>query len=97
MKLELDPAAKAELREARDLYEAQRKGLGRDFVREMREVANRAAEKPLRFPIVEGTSSRHALGKRFPYLIIFAVEKDVVRILSVAHQHRDPDHYLGRS
>jgi len=61
MKLEFDPAAKAELRQARDLYEAQRNGVGGDFVREMREVAKRAAEKPLRFPIVEGKGSRHAL------------------------------------
>jgi len=96
MRLEFDKEAKLELKEARDQYEEVRKGLGRALVREMRAVAKRVASRPLSFTQIEGTRSRHALGKRFPYMLVFAIEGDVVRILSVTHQHRDPEFYLRR-
>ena len=97
MRLEFAPAAKAELQLARDQYEAKQEGLGRDFVREMREIAKRDAARPFRFPLVPGTSSRRVLGERFPYMLVFAVHGGVVRILCVSHQHRDPAFYRRSS
>ena len=42
-----------------------------------------------------GLHTRKCILKRFPYLILYVVDKDQIIITAVAHQHRHPDSYLG--
>lgn len=97
MKLEFSRAAKLELFDAQARYEAAREGLGLQFVEEMQALAKKAATMPERFPLMKGTALRRALGKRFPYMIVFKVRGALVRILAVAHQRQEPGYWSGRS
>ncbi|MBL9028564.1 MAG: type II toxin-antitoxin system RelE/ParE family toxin [Myxococcales bacterium] len=97
MKTEFSDSAKAELRSAREHYDAERAGLGREFLLEMREIVSRIRTTPLQFPAIGRTEARRALGSRFPYQIVFFVLADRVRIIAVAHQHRKPRYWRGRS
>ncbi len=97
MILELAPEAEQELASARAYYEAEREGLGDEFLQEMEAVADRIAALPNRFPIIRGTEMRRALGRRFPFMLVFKVRGEVVRILAVAHQHREPGYWRTRS
>jgi hypothetical protein len=47
MKLEFLDQAKLELRSARERYEAERPGLGREFILEVREVVRQIEQGPL--------------------------------------------------
>jgi len=97
MILELAPEAEQELASASAYYEAQREGLGDAFLEEMEAVAARISSQPQRFPIIRGTEMRRALGRRFPFMLVFKARGEVVRILAVAHQHREPGYWQTRS
>ncbi len=97
MKLEILPEAEAELEHAREHYEAERPGLGRDFIHEMRLLTEAVLEGPLHFAKLRRSRTRSALGTRFPYRIVFAILGDTVRVLAVAHQHQRPSYWRGRT
>jgi len=93
MKVELLPEAIDELLAARDHFEGEREGLGTEFLKEMRELQRQIGLRPLRFPLIQGTQSRRALGKRFPYLMVFTLVEGRAQITTVSHQHREPAHW----
>jgi plasmid stabilization system protein ParE len=97
MKLEILPAAEDELAAARDYYEAERSGLGLEFLTEIEALMARAAAAPLRFPLLRRSRARRALGKRFPYLVVFYVFPDRVRVIAVAHQKQRPRYWSKRT
>ncbi len=97
MKLEILPQAEDELAAASDHYEAERAGLGREFLDEMEALMRRALAAPLEFPRVRRSRVRRALGDRFPYQVVFFLFPDRVRVIAVAHQHRRPSYWRGRS
>lgn len=70
-----------------DWYESKRVGLGDDFVGEVDAAFARALEAPQSFPIVYRTL-RRVVVRRFPYLVYFRQEVDVVRVFGVLHGHR---------
>lgn len=86
----LSPALK-ELTEAAEYYEEKVPGLGADFVTE----TDAAISRILKFPEAWGKISedfRHCNFRRFPYTIIYSRERsDLVLIVSVFHQHRNPN------
>jgi toxin ParE1/3/4 len=69
-------AARAELIEAQDWYEAEATGLGRRFRAEIESVFRRMAGNPRQFPTVFKTF-RRARAKILPYALFFLVETDV--------------------
>jgi plasmid stabilization system protein ParE len=97
MRPEISESAEAELETARAHYEGEREGLGEEFLDEMERLIARIGEAPMRFPAVARTEARRGLGKRFPYQIVFFVLPDKIRIIAVAHQHRKPRYWRGRS
>ena len=62
------PEARADIREARERYEEQRVGLGREFLAAVRQILATVEEFPLRFPRVRGEVRRAPL-HRFPYAV----------------------------
>jgi hypothetical protein len=50
---------------------------------------------PLSYPIAEG-EFRRALMHRFPYSVFYRVEGDTVFVMTLMHNHGDPDVWLGR-
>ena len=84
-----------EAREARIYYEAQRKGRGTRFSRELRATVKRVRELPLAWPEVD-PPVRRALVNRFPYLLHYAVEGNTILILGVYHAKRRPISWRDR-
>ncbi|WP_089288493.1 MULTISPECIES: type II toxin-antitoxin system RelE/ParE family toxin [unclassified Azospirillum] len=80
MRVELTPAAKAELAEALDWYDDQHPDLGKRFMGEFRALALRLSEHPRLFPTVRG-AVRRAGFHRFPYGLFFRIQGDSWRCL----------------
>ena len=73
-----------------------RKGLGEKFRREVWAAISILE----RFPEIGEEvrpEIRKILRRRFPYKLIYAVTDDAVYIVAVAHGHREPDYWLGRT
>lgn len=91
MKARIEPEARYEIRQAKDWYEQQRVGLGVEFVEAIRTTIDRVRENPRMYQLSAGSSDiRGAIVDRFPYVILYLVHQHTLRILAVAHQHRDP-------
>ncbi len=87
--------AERELEDAFWWYERQRGGLGLEFL-----LAFDAAVESLR-RLPEGhelvaLKTRKALLRRFPYLVLYAVEAERVLITAVFHGRRDPRRWADR-
>lgn len=95
MRIIFDDLAKEEFNDAIEYYEFQVQGLGTNF----REEIKRALRTIRRFPkigaIEEGDIRRYIL-HRFPYKIMYSIEKDYIYIIAIAHTHREPSYWIGR-
>ena len=74
-------------------YEQKRKGLGAEFLAEVKRSASLAADHPLQYPCFHKDIRRIPL-KRFPYFIYFQSAKSRLLVLAVLHVRRDPDAVL---
>ncbi|HYV40114.1 MAG TPA: type II toxin-antitoxin system RelE/ParE family toxin [Gemmataceae bacterium] len=88
-------AAQHEFDEAALRYEAQRRGLGTDFVARVQQVLDEVGKQPNRYPIVLG-NVREAPVARFPFCIYYRAKRDRIVILSVFHCSRDPAVWQAR-
>jgi plasmid stabilization system protein ParE len=89
------PRADLDVEAAFEWYENERSGLGREFLDELRATYDRVADGPLKYQLIR-SGIRRALLRRFPYAAYFAVEADVVVILTVLHASRDPAEWQRR-
>ena len=95
MEVEFLAPARAELIEATDYYEAQKAGLGSEFVEEVK----RALERILQYPDAWAPLSkrtRRCRTNRFPYGIIYQVRGDILLVVAVMHLHRHPRTWKSR-
>lgn len=83
------PEAENDLKEALIWYEDKRPGLGYDFPLQV-EAGLRFIERNPEISPIEYKEARKHLIKRFPYKIIYLVEKEKVIILAVIHSKRSP-------
>lgn len=74
-------------------YEIELAGLGLRFKEEIKSSIFRIKEHPEAWSI-ERSEVRKALLHRFPYKILYAIEKDKIIILAIAHQHRKPNYWI---
>lgn len=90
--IRLDHAAEAELAEIARWYDERRPGLGGAFVEAVDDILAVVAETPLAFVAVERADPqlgiRRAPMARFPYLIVYLVSEEEVRVIAFAHQRR---------
>jgi toxin ParE1/3/4 len=101
MIIEIDSAARAEVDNAVAWYEAQRAGLGLEFLREVERAIETIVEMPSSWPLWPNVSGLRVLVQRFlihrfPYAIAYQAFPDHVIILAVAHSSRKPGYWLGR-
>ena len=87
--------AQEEIREAASYYDAISPGLGSGFKRELRQLMRLVATMPLAWPAC-GPGTRRCLLTRFPYLVIYAADRDEILVLAVGHQHRHPGFWRER-
>ncbi|MBW8863731.1 MAG: type II toxin-antitoxin system RelE/ParE family toxin [Verrucomicrobia bacterium] len=90
MKFRLLSPARQELQAAARYYENRVPGLGHDFLLEVRATIQRINQWPEAWQSLD-TEIRRCRTHRFPYGIIYVVEKGEVLILSVMHLHRHPE------
>lgn len=90
------PAARAELIEAQDWYEAESPGLGRRFRAAIEALTERMSANPAQFPFAL-KNVRRALVQRFPYMLFFVVEEDgFLLVIACFHASRDPRRWQER-
>jgi len=88
--------AEQEMVDAAGYYEVQVSGLGQDFLAKVASAVADIAENPDRWPVVR-LNVRRRLVHRFPYALLYRVDPDEVVVLAVAHLHRHPTYWVGRS
>ena len=84
----LTSASSVDLVEARDWYERQSPGLGKEFIRMVNTGMASIARQPEGFPTIH-RSLRRVLVRRFPYAIFYRVEPHAVRVVAVLHAKMD--------
>jgi len=92
--------AEAEFEAAARWYEANREGLGTDFVaavREARAVVERHPEIGSQLPNAKRFGVRRLVVQRFPYQLIYYVRPHDIVLVAVAHMRRRPGYWNGGS
>jgi plasmid stabilization system protein ParE len=82
------PLAKADIEREARWYEAQRPGLGSDFVTEVKRVIGLIATNPFRYSLRFGNWRRANL-RRFPHAVFFQVIEGHPIVFAVLHAKRD--------
>lgn len=93
--LVLAPEAEADISAAYDWYETQRVGLGEEFV----SCLEAGLQQISRFPTIHANCHkefRRCLIRRFPYVVFYGYESEVVTIYCVFHASRNPDRWRDR-
>ena len=97
MKLVVRSAAKLEIVAAAEFYEKKRLGLGREFFREVDVIFSVFRRQPYIGQAIEGDLGLRGFPlKRFPYLVIYRLKNDEIKVLAVTHQHRQPENWRYR-
>ncbi len=95
MKLRLHPEAEVEARSAFDYYKLQYAGLGAEFSAALDTALDDVQNAPLVWRIFKHGCRRRLL-KRFPYGVIYRVERDEIVVHAVMHLRRKPEYWRSR-
>lgn len=88
--------AEEELQEAAEHYEAERPGLGREFLENLFQAKEFLCDYPEVAQRILGPI-RGLVVPRFPYKIIYRVLQDEsIRVLAIAHDRRRPNYWSDR-
>ncbi len=98
--IRFEPEALSDIARAARYYNRERKGLGGEF----RQAVNRRILALRGFPNAGATAEhievslplRQVRVRQFPYLVIYVVADDDVRIVAVAHEKRLPSFWIDR-
>ena len=93
--VEIDAIAEREAREAFEWYRARDPDIADRFEGAFRQTVTKIGAAPLRFP-PHAHSTRRAVVERFPWVVVFLVRAESIRILAVAHMRRRPGYWRGR-
>lgn len=98
--VKLHPAAAEEAEEAAAWYEAERAGLGSDFLEELKATIALLRAQPALGAFHPQASrrlgARRLVLKRFPFDLVFIERSDMTVIVAVAHQARRPLYWRAR-
>jgi putative addiction module component (TIGR02574 family) len=92
----LTPEAELDLAEAHSWYSAQRRVLGRDFLRALDQCIAAIRRHPQAYQLVD-RKMRRALLRRFPYGVFFEVLAGEIIVYGVFHGARDPRAWKRRT
>lgn len=84
----LRPRAEADVKEARDWYEARQPGLGEGFIDEVAVAMTQLEDAPERHPEYYRGIRRVFLA-RFPYKVFYLTQRGTVIVLRVLHARQD--------
>jgi plasmid stabilization system protein ParE len=97
-RLDIRPAALADIEGEAAWYEQRQQGLGRAFAKTIRRAIARLPDNPL----IYGIRSRRLrirwfIPPRFPYRIVYRVDGDLVTVLAVIHGARHDREWRKRA
>ena len=95
MTFSFHPEAKDEFNKDIEYYESCEPGLGYDFSIAVHTAIQNIVNYPTAWPIIE-EDIRRCLVSRFPYGIIYSIERGEIFILAVMHLRRHPDYWKNR-
>ncbi|NUQ76405.1 MAG: type II toxin-antitoxin system RelE/ParE family toxin [Polyangiaceae bacterium] len=89
--------AEAELAGVVAFYEGKQRGLGLQLIVAVDHALDDIVESPGSSPIWKlGQPYRRHLLKRFPYLVVFTLESNLINVVAIAHTKRNPGYWIGR-
>jgi len=91
------PAAAADIEDAYQWYEAQRPGLGEEFLAALRLARDRVLEHPEAFPVLHRETRRALIPQRFPYGLFYRIYGDTIVVVACMHAKRDPRRWRRRT
>jgi toxin ParE1/3/4 len=94
--VEFHPAARVELIQSAQYYQAQSPGLGRRFAAAVRDAVHRIQEFPLLSPVLEDDIRRCRV-LRFPYGVVYRAKPERIEVLAVMHLRRQPGYWKPRN
>lgn len=95
MKIRLHSGAKQDFDDAVSHYAAIRPELAERFIRAVNAGFDTIARDPMRWRVVKG-KIRRVLTKVFPFTLLYVVRENVIFILAVAHNSREPGYWSRR-
>jgi hypothetical protein len=95
LKVLLDSEANLEIRQAAEFYEDCRKGLGQEFLDAVDLAFDQIQRHPRTWRILKGRFRRYLL-QRFPYGLIYAVDRQTIFVAAVMHLKRKPGYWVSR-
>ena len=96
MEILFDELARQELDDAVEYYELEVPGLGARFRKEVKHGIQRIREYPAAWTRELINVRRYPLHK-FPYKILYSIERDYIYIMAIAHCHRRPNYWIDRA
>lgn len=94
-RLEIHPAALAELKSAVSWYMPRSKTAALKFIDEVDRAIDFIIESPETWPTGEHGTRKFVL-QRFPFALIYRQKEPVIEILAIAHGHRRPGYWKAR-
>lgn len=95
MTLRLLAAAQHEIHEALTHYRAVSDRTADAFLAALRQAFDRIAERPDAWRALDASLRRIAL-RRYPYVVIYAVEPDAIVVVAIHHSRRRPPDWQRR-
>jgi plasmid stabilization system protein ParE len=87
--------AASEVLLAREWYDSQSPGLGKEFVQALERVIDLISDLPEAFPEI-GVGVRRALLGRFPYAVYYRLDSDLIEVIACLHTRRSPSRWRSR-
>lgn len=95
-KVTFHPDVSREIAASYAWYQEQAEGLGDDFLTELESSYHAIIELPDTWPTFQKGFRRFLLS-RFPFSVIYRVEKDITYIVAVMHNSRKPGYWSDRA
>jgi len=89
------PEAEEDLKKAHSWYDAQRPGLGANFIIHLDAALSSIQRNPEMYPIIY-KNIRRCLVHRFPYGVFYIDKEDKIIVLGIMHAKRDPQVWKAR-
>ena len=89
------PPAEEEMLDAARFYESRVRGLGREFLAEVRHASEKITEHPEAATPIRANIRRRLI-KRFPFGILYINDPDEIVIVAVMHLRQRPGYWRGR-
>lgn len=94
--IEFHPDAKAELDYAAIYYETKRRGLGGEFLAEVERTLEHLCEFPQSGAEFRRTGYRRFVVRRFPYVVVYGILPNSIRVIAVGHGKQRPGYWRSR-